>query len=474
MALVLQQLNLPAHSRLARQTVFDQQGGSIGAQENSACYLPSDTAEVQPLHALLHYQNGQYLLTDLSDDVWINDHQQALGKGNVHALENGDIVRMGDYVLEALVDDEEMDASLDLAGLQISQQQMDEAPHPTEGDPIDLNHLLDDSTSEKYGKNFAQTGLLQGNERQLHGLNTSQDSLYQTVSGVSQWDIDQFLSGQQHAPLFTASASSIDNNQWRPEENTHTSSALDHWWEDSTDFPNEERVVEASASSSDLGIVAEQHPAIFVGDTQQVKQDEILTGQLQSNITQQLLPTDEASLTSPQQPAEVIEKMSQLLANAGQQMLGLMRDGGASVSSSPSSIRERKTTFEITQREAVSSHTQPHAMVNEHTVSFSQKISIQQADQLCHEAIDVLSPKSVDTAFMSAEKKLGFFKKLFSSKWQRYQRFQGAWYQKQQARIAMKLQQLTVQQPQPEVVTEPLLVENENKRKKKSSKRKKR
>jgi type VI secretion system FHA domain protein len=78
--------------------VFDGAGGSIGRSTDNDWVLPDPLRYVSAHHARVHFRDGRYLLEDVSTNgVFVNDDEQPLGQRSPHELQNGDVLRFGDY-----------------------------------------------------------------------------------------------------------------------------------------------------------------------------------------------------------------------------------------------------------------------------------------------------------------------------------------------------------------------------------------
>jgi type VI secretion system FHA domain protein len=78
--------------------VFDGGGGSIGRATDNDWVLPDPLRYMSAHHARIHFRDGRYLLEDVSTNgVFVNDDEQPLGQRGPHALQNGDVLRLGDY-----------------------------------------------------------------------------------------------------------------------------------------------------------------------------------------------------------------------------------------------------------------------------------------------------------------------------------------------------------------------------------------
>jgi type VI secretion system FHA domain protein len=84
--------------------VFDRAGGKIGRSADNDWVLPDPQRYVSAHHARIHYHAGRYILEDTSTNgVYINDAQHPVADG-AHVLQNGDLIRLGEYELVAMLE----------------------------------------------------------------------------------------------------------------------------------------------------------------------------------------------------------------------------------------------------------------------------------------------------------------------------------------------------------------------------------
>ncbi len=84
---------------------FDAQGGSIGRAPDNHLVLPDPEKFVSRLHARILFQNGGYFLQDSSTGGTYLAHKDLLLQQNQIALENGEVLRVGEYELAVNIDD---------------------------------------------------------------------------------------------------------------------------------------------------------------------------------------------------------------------------------------------------------------------------------------------------------------------------------------------------------------------------------
>jgi len=85
--------------------VFDGAGGHIGRAADNHWVLPDPQRFVSAHHARIHFRDGLYILEDISTNgVFINDDEQPVARRGAHVLQNGDIIRFGEYQVVAMVE----------------------------------------------------------------------------------------------------------------------------------------------------------------------------------------------------------------------------------------------------------------------------------------------------------------------------------------------------------------------------------
>jgi type VI secretion system FHA domain protein len=103
MILELQLIKQPAGELPPQKSCqFVEQGGTIGRAEHCEFVLADQTKSISKAHALIHYRDGAYFLTDVSSNgVFVNNDPIPIGKGNTKQILAGDQYQMGEYVLQA-------------------------------------------------------------------------------------------------------------------------------------------------------------------------------------------------------------------------------------------------------------------------------------------------------------------------------------------------------------------------------------
>jgi len=86
--------------------IFSVEGGTIGRAADNDWVLPDPQRYVSAHHARVQFREGHFYLQDVSTNgVYVNDDMEPLAKrgSSGYRLENGDVLRMGDYhILAAL------------------------------------------------------------------------------------------------------------------------------------------------------------------------------------------------------------------------------------------------------------------------------------------------------------------------------------------------------------------------------------
>lgn len=84
---------------------FDEQGGSIGRAPDNHLVLPDPEKVISRLHATIFYQGGKYFIQDSSTGGTYLAMKGMLLQKNQSPLENGEILRIGDYEFQAIITD---------------------------------------------------------------------------------------------------------------------------------------------------------------------------------------------------------------------------------------------------------------------------------------------------------------------------------------------------------------------------------
>ncbi len=85
--------------------VFGVGGGTIGRSADNDWVLPDPQRYVSAHHARVSFRQGSYFLEDLSTNgAFANDGDVAIGKLGPHKLQNGDLIRFGDYQVSVVLE----------------------------------------------------------------------------------------------------------------------------------------------------------------------------------------------------------------------------------------------------------------------------------------------------------------------------------------------------------------------------------
>jgi len=80
------------------------EGGTLGRTRTCDWVLIDASRFISGKHAVISEQNGVYQVTDTSTNgVFVNDAKTPLGKGNSVVLKNGDILKIGEYVIKVTI-----------------------------------------------------------------------------------------------------------------------------------------------------------------------------------------------------------------------------------------------------------------------------------------------------------------------------------------------------------------------------------
>lgn len=84
---------------------FVERGGTIGRVKDNDWVLPDPERLISSRHAVVHYKNGEYLLSDTSaNGTFVNGNAEPVGNGNQVLLGDGDRIAIGDYEIEVVID----------------------------------------------------------------------------------------------------------------------------------------------------------------------------------------------------------------------------------------------------------------------------------------------------------------------------------------------------------------------------------
>jgi len=85
--------------------VFDVAGGSIGRSSDNDWVLPDPSRYISAHHAKVYFTQGHYVLEDTSTNgVFVNDDERPLSRLGPYRLQNGDVLRLGEYQVVAAIE----------------------------------------------------------------------------------------------------------------------------------------------------------------------------------------------------------------------------------------------------------------------------------------------------------------------------------------------------------------------------------
>ena len=107
MVLTLRLISKPDNAILLNEEKrFEDEGGSIGRADHCELILPDDTKHISKIHALIHFRDEHYFITDVSSNgVFVNTETVPIGKGNTKQLVENDKIRIGGYILQTSLAD---------------------------------------------------------------------------------------------------------------------------------------------------------------------------------------------------------------------------------------------------------------------------------------------------------------------------------------------------------------------------------
>lgn len=226
MLLELQLIKQPAGElppQKSRQ--FIEQGGTIGRAEHCEFVLPDQTKGISKAHALVHYRDGAYFLTDVSSNgVFVNNDPIPIGKGNTKQILPNDQFQVGDYVLQANIGDSvqviqnqrsEQDEIEKLLSNKddLSELLMEEAPRSTSHTTVNklhnaeqsIDHILDKLSPGESSLDLNEIPSEDGSDilAELVGTQRSTHSLYSNNNTASSHANSEQLVEQVFAELIT-------------------------------------------------------------------------------------------------------------------------------------------------------------------------------------------------------------------------------------------------------------------------------
>ena len=85
--------------------IFDRVGGTIGRSADNDWVLPDTQRYVSAHHSRILYRDGLYILEDVSTNgTFANDDPRALSRSGARVLQNGDVLRLGEYQIVVILD----------------------------------------------------------------------------------------------------------------------------------------------------------------------------------------------------------------------------------------------------------------------------------------------------------------------------------------------------------------------------------
>jgi type VI secretion system FHA domain protein len=112
--------NQPAAVPGQELTHMFTEGGTIGRTRTCDWVLIDASRFISGKHAVISSQNGGYQITDTSTNgVFINDSKVPLGKGNSAILNNGDTLKIGEYIIKVAIGQQPAEPAQPASGAQI-------------------------------------------------------------------------------------------------------------------------------------------------------------------------------------------------------------------------------------------------------------------------------------------------------------------------------------------------------------------
>ena len=99
MSLLINIIEFPENCTVAESSkTFGEQGGTIGRSAENYWVLSDPDCYLSSRHSEITYENGQYVLTDLSTNgTFLNGSREPMGNGNKVQLQDGDEIELSDY-----------------------------------------------------------------------------------------------------------------------------------------------------------------------------------------------------------------------------------------------------------------------------------------------------------------------------------------------------------------------------------------
>lgn len=94
--------------------IVDADVYSIGRGSDNSWVLPDPKLHISNKHCVIHRKNSEFHLTDISTNgVYLNDNNEPLGRGRSQILKHGDAIIIGEYLIKAVLKDENGDFTQD-------------------------------------------------------------------------------------------------------------------------------------------------------------------------------------------------------------------------------------------------------------------------------------------------------------------------------------------------------------------------
>ena len=130
---------------------FSACGGTLGRSLDNDWIFPDPHRYVSGRHALIDFQAGAYYLIDTSrNGVYINDADAPVGRGHPQRIFDGDVLRIGDYVISAAVTPEARDVSDDGMRDSVVRAQLVQEDESVEFQMVDEARLVEGESLDRY------------------------------------------------------------------------------------------------------------------------------------------------------------------------------------------------------------------------------------------------------------------------------------------------------------------------------------
>jgi type VI secretion system FHA domain protein len=118
-------------------------GASIGRSAENDWVLPDPRRYVSSRHARISFRDGAYFLEDVSTNgAYVNDSPDPLGKRGPHQLQNGDLIRLGEYQIAVALEAQADTAANGVPTSINALHTIGRAAQTDIGAPLNLNDLL--------------------------------------------------------------------------------------------------------------------------------------------------------------------------------------------------------------------------------------------------------------------------------------------------------------------------------------------